>query len=171
VRENEAGTPLSFTLLTSQNPLNNAIVQVVQSQLRDVGARVELEVLEFQTMLAQHKNRDFDAVLSNWILDNFQMASAPQSLFHSSQADVAQSANRSGVRSERLDRLIERGAAATDPESARVVWREFTQALQEEQPFTFMFWVDELAASGSAVSNVTMDQRGEFVSMADWSVQ
>jgi hypothetical protein len=57
---------------------------------------VELEVLEFQTMLAQHKDRDFDAVLSNWVLDNFQMASAPQSLFHSSQAEVEQ-ARRTGA--------------------------------------------------------------------------
>jgi peptide/nickel transport system substrate-binding protein len=171
VRENEAGDRLAFALLTSQNPLNRAIVQVVQSQLSAVGARVELQVLEFQTMLAQHKNREFDAVLSNWVLDNFQMASAPQSLFHSSQADVAGSANRSGVRSDRLDGLIDRGAAATDPEAAREVWREFTVALQEEQPFTFMFWGDELAASGGGASGVTMDQRGEFSSMADWSVR
>lgn len=165
------GETLSFSLLTSQNPLNRAILQVVQSQLRDIGARVELEVLEFQTMLAQHKDREFDGVLSNWVLDNFQMASAPQSLFHSSQAEVAQSANRSGVRSARLDELIERGAAATDQDEARAVWREFTEALQEEQPFTFMFWADELAASSDAVSGVTMDQRGEFSSMADWSIR
>ena len=170
VREKD-GQPLAFSLLTSQNPLNRAIVQVVQNQLREVGARVELQVLEFQTMLAQHKNREFDAVLSNWILDNFQMASAPQSLFHSSQADVEGSANRSGVRSERLDRLIEEGAAATSPEEARDVWRRFTEALQEEQPFTFMFWADELAASSDAVTGVTMDQRGEFQSLPQWSVQ
>jgi ABC-type transport system substrate-binding protein len=75
------------------------------------------------------------------------------------------------VRSGRLDRLIDRGAAATDPEAAREVWREFTVALQEEQPFTFMFWGDELAASGGGASGVTMDQRGEFSSMADWSVR
>ncbi len=169
VREKN-GQPLAFSLLTSQNPLNRSILQVVQSQLREVGAEVELRVLEFQTMLAQHKNREFDGVLSNWVLDNFQMASAPQSLFHSSQADVEQSANRSGVRSAALDQLIEQGAAATDEEEARQVWRQFTEALQQEQPFTFMFWADEIAASSGAVSGVTMDQRGEFSSMADWSV-
>ncbi len=143
-------------------------MQVVQNQLTDVGAEVELRVLEFQTMLSQHRGRDFDAVLSNWILDNFQMASAPQSLFHSSQADVEGSANRSGVRSDRLDRLIEEGAAATNPDSARQIWREFTVALQEEQPFTFMFWLDELAASADAVEGVAMDQRGEFRTLPAW---
>jgi len=171
IREDAQGRPLRFRLLTSERPLNRAIVEVVQSQLRRVGAAVEVQVLEFQTMLAQHRNREFDAVLSNWVLDNFQMASAPYSLFHSSQAEIAQSANRSGVRSERLDRLIEAGAAATDPEEARRVWREFTQAIQEEQPFTFMFWLDELAATSNRLSGVTMDQRGEFQSLAEWSLR
>ena len=170
VREKD-GRPLRFSILTSERPLNRAVVEVLQSQLGRIGAEVSIEVLEFQTMLAQHKNRDFDAVLSNWVLDNFQMASTPNSLFHSSQAEIEQSANRSGVRSPRLDALIDRGAAATDPEEARAVWREFTEAVQEEQPFTFMFWLDELSAVTDNLSGYTVDQRGEFQSMAEWSLQ
>ena len=72
------------------------------------------------------------------------------------------------MRSPRLDSLIEAGAAATDPADARGIWREFTVALQEEQPFTFMFWLDELAASTDAVAGVAMDQRGEFRTLAEW---
>jgi peptide/nickel transport system substrate-binding protein len=167
VRENAAGEPLAFELMTSERPLNRAIVEVVQNQLTAVGAEVEIRVLEFQTMLSLHRSRDFDAVLSNWILDNFQMAAAPYALFHSSQAGIENSANRSGVRSHRLDSLIEAGAAATDPVVARGVWRDFTAALQQEQPFTFMFWLDELAASGG-VEGVEMDQRGEFRTLPEW---
>ena len=171
VREGPGGRRLAFSLLTSERPLNRAIVEVVQSQLREVGAAVEIQVLEFQTMLTQHRGREFDAVLSNWVLDNYQMASAPYSLFHSSQAEVEGSANRSGVRDPELDRLIEEGMAATDPAAARDVWRRFTERLQREQPFTFMFWLDELAASGDAVTGVVMDPRGEFQSMAEWAVR
>ncbi|HSH44766.1 MAG TPA: ABC transporter substrate-binding protein [Longimicrobiales bacterium] len=170
VRERN-GQRLEFSILTSERPLNRAIVEVLQEQLRGIGAAARVEVLEFQTMLSQHRNRDFDAVLSNWVLDNFQMASAPYALFHSSQAEVEQSANRSGVRNAELDALIEAGAAATDPEEARATWREFTELLHQEQPFTFMFWLDELAASSEAVSGVEMDQRGEFRTMAEWSVR
>ena len=119
-------------------------------------------------MLSAHRSRDFDAVLSNWVLDNFQVAAAPYALFHSSQADIDGSANRSGVRSPRLDSLIEAGAAATDPDEAREIWRDFAVALQREQPFTFMFWLDELAASSDAVAGVAMDQRGEFRTLPEW---
>jgi peptide/nickel transport system substrate-binding protein len=171
MRQGPDGQPLRFRLMTSERALNRAIVEVVQAQLRRVGATIQIEVLEFQTMLAQHRSREFDAVLSNWVLDNFQMASAPRSLFHSAEADIEGSANRSGVRSPRLDRLIEAGAVATDPGQARRVWREFTETLQEEQPFTFMFWMDDISGTRDGVSGYSTDERSEFVSMREWSVR
>ncbi|MDX1673557.1 MAG: ABC transporter substrate-binding protein [Longimicrobiales bacterium] len=170
VRERD-GSPLSFSILTSERPLNRSMVEAIQSRLAAVGATVEIRVLEFQTMLSLHRERAFDAVLSNWVLDNFQMAAAPYALFHSDQAGIPGSANRSGVRSARLDSLIEAGAVATDPAEAARVWRAFTVAVQEEQPFTFMFWLDELAASSDAVTGVEMDQRGEFRTLPRWRLR
>jgi peptide/nickel transport system substrate-binding protein len=170
-RRGPEGQPLRFRIITSERPLNRAIVEVVQDQLRRVGVAAQVEVMEFQTMLAQHRAREFDAVLSNWVLDNFQMASAPRSLFHSDEAAVEGSANRSGVSNPRLDRLIDEGAVATDAGRARNIWRELTEVLQEEQPFTFMFWLDDLAAARDVVSGFETDERSQFVSMREWSVR
>ncbi len=168
VRENAAGRPLRFTIMTSDAPLNRAIVEVVQSRLRRVGAAVDIRVVEFQTLLSQHRGRDFDAVFTSWVLDNFQVASAPMALFHSRWADVPGSANRSSYANPRADRLIEAGAAATDPDAAREIWGELTELLREDQPFTFMFWLDELAAARRVVQGIVMDPRGELVNIADW---
>jgi peptide/nickel transport system substrate-binding protein len=168
VREKD-GRPLRFTLLSADDALRRAVSEVLQAQLRLAGADVEIRVLEFQTMLQQHRDRDYDAVFTNWVLDNFQVAAAPYALLHSAQAEIAQSANRSGVRSPRLDGLIERGARATDPAAQRAAWGEFTAALQEEQPLTFMFWLYELAASRDAVGGVEMDPRGELRTIARWT--
>lgn len=169
IRENAAGRPLRFTLITNQeNPLNRAVVEVVQGQLRRVGADARIRLLEFQTLLTQHRARDFDAIFTNWVLDNFQVASAPYALFHSRWAAVPGSANRSSFADPRADALIERGMVATDPETAEAIWRELTELLNEQQPFTFMFWLDELAASREQVQGVVMDPRGELVSIADW---
>jgi peptide/nickel transport system substrate-binding protein len=134
-----------------------------------VGADVEIRIVEFQTMIAAHRGREFDAIFTNWILDNFQVASSPNALFHSSKADVPLSSNRSAVRIPALDSLIERGGAATDAETQKRIWRDFTLKLQEEQPVTFMFWLNELAASGASVDGVVMDPRGELLSMPEWT--
>jgi peptide/nickel transport system substrate-binding protein len=170
LRENAQGQPLRFTLLSSDDALRRSVIEVLQSQLRRAGADVQIRVIEFQTMLAQHRNRDFDAIFTNWVLDNFQVASSPFALFHSSQAEVARSSNRSGVRLPALDTLIERGAAATDPEQQKGIWRAFTVLLREEQPVTFMFWLNELAASRTEVQGVAMDPRGEMMTIRQWTL-
>ena len=83
IRENARGRPLRFTLMTSDAPLNRAVVEVVQSPAQAGRRGAQVAYLEFQTMLAQHKARDFDAVFTSWVMDNFQVASTPVALFHS----------------------------------------------------------------------------------------
>lgn len=167
-RTDAAGRPLSFQLLVSDNPLNRAVAEVIQAQLRRVGVDARIQVLEFQTLLTQHRGRDFDAVFHNWVLDNFQVASAPSALFHSRWAATPGSANRSSYANPRADALLEAGAAATDPDEARRVWRDFVELIQEDQPITFVFWKDELAAARTQLQGVTMDPRGKLVSIAEW---
>jgi peptide/nickel transport system substrate-binding protein len=164
------GQPLKFTLLSSDNTLNRSVVEMVQAQLRKIGVQVEARALEFQTMRAQHVKRDFDAVFTSWVLDNFNMASAPNALFHSKFAAVEGSTNRSSVSLPALDRLIEQAAGATEQDQARAQWRQITDLLQREQPVTFMYWLNELAGSQKAVQGVTMDPRGEFLSVAKWTL-
>jgi peptide/nickel transport system substrate-binding protein len=167
VREKN-GVPLRFELLTAPDAVRQNVAQAVQSQLREVGAQAELRVLEFQTMLQLHRDRDFDAIVTSWTLDNFQMAGAPYALLHSSQADVPRSANRSGVRDPALDSLIERGAAPLSTEELLDVWRGATRRLQETQPVTFLFWLDELAGARRELEGVEMDARGELRTIARW---
>jgi peptide/nickel transport system substrate-binding protein len=170
IRENAQGQRLAFTLLSSDDALRRSVVEVLQSQLRRTGADVQIRIMEFQTMLQNHRSRDFDAVFTNWVLDNFDLASAPMSLLHSSQADIEQSPNRSSVRIPQLDQAIERAAGATDEGAQRQSWSQFTQILQQEQPLTFMFWLNELAGTRANMQGVEMDPRGEFHSIARWTV-
>jgi peptide/nickel transport system substrate-binding protein len=77
IRTNAQGQPLRFTLLASDDALRRSVVEVLQSQFRRAGVQVDLNIVEFQTMLAQHRNREFQAVLTNWVLDNFELSAAP----------------------------------------------------------------------------------------------
>ena len=169
IRESAQGHRLAFTLLTSDDQLRRSVVEVLQSQLRRVGVDAQIRVMEFQTMRQAHVSRDYDAVFTNWVLDNFQVASAPMALLHSREAAKEGSANRSVVRLPELDAAMQRGAAATEDDAARSAWADVTRILQQEQPMTFMFWLNELAASRRTVSGVSMDPRGEFRSITQWS--
>lgn len=161
------GRRLKFTLLTvASSPVLSDVAQIVQAQLARVGVQVEPQLLEWQTVLSQHRARDFDAVLTNWVLDNFRVD--PRPLFHGSQAATEGSANRSSYASAVADSLMDLGVTLTDETEARRVWARFTRVLQRDQPITFLFWNDELAGVRDGLEDVRMDARGELVTLPRW---
>lgn len=167
VRERD-GRDLRFELLTGQaNPVHADLVQMIQAQLGRVGVSVEPRLLEWQTVLSRHRARDFEAVLTNWVLDGFRVD--PRPLFHSSQVEVEGSANRSSYANAVADSLMDLGVRLTDRARAREVWTEFARVLQEDQPFTFLFWNEELAGVSRRLEGVEMDARGELRGLPGWS--
>ncbi|MFO7587107.1 MAG: ABC transporter substrate-binding protein [Gemmatimonadota bacterium] len=163
----KAGRPLAFELLTNQrNPVYGDLAQVLQAQLARVGAAVTPRLLEWQTVLSLHRGRDFDAVLTNWVLDNFRVD--PRPLYHSEQAAREGSANRSSYASPVADSLMEIGARTLDDAEARAIWTEFARVVGRDQPITPLFWQDELAGVSRRLENVRMDARGELVTLPRW---
>lgn len=161
------GVRLSFELLANQrNPIYGDIAQIIQADLQAIGVEVRPRLLEWQTVLSMHRGRDFDAVLTNWVLDNFRVD--PRSLFHSSQVAIENSANRSSYSNPVADSLMDLGARTMNDDVARDIWAEFSRVLQADQPVTFLFWQDELAGIGPGLAGVTMDARGELVTLPRW---
>ncbi len=161
------GRPFRFQLLANQrNAIYPDMAQVVQAQLRRVGVDAQPRLLEQQSILSMHRARDFDAVLTNWVLDNFRVD--PRPLFHSDQLAVAGSANRSSYSDPVADSLMDLGARTTEAAEAKRIWQQFSEGLQADQPFTFLYWQDELAAVSRELAGVVMDARGELVTLPRW---
>jgi len=166
VRE-RGGVPLRFELLaSSRNPVFGDLVQVIQAQLAKVGVDVRPRLLEWQTVLGMHRSRDFDAVLTNWVLDGFRVD--PRPLFHSSQALIEGSANRGSYESAEADSLMDRAAVTLDPAEATGLWGAFARVIQRDQPITMLFWNDELIAFRREVVPAALDARGELATLARW---
>jgi len=161
------GRPFRFTLLANQrNPLYGDVAQIVQAQLRRVGVQVDVRLLEWQTMLSLHRARDYDAVLTNWVLDNFRVD--PRPLFHSDQVGIPGSANRASYANPVADSLMDLGVRTMDDSAAAAIWSQFSRVLQRDQPLTFLFWQHELAGVSARLKGVRMDARGELVTLPRW---
>lgn len=161
------GVRLAFDLLANQrSPIHGDIAQMIQRDLAAIGVEVTPRMLEWQSVLASHRGRDFDAVLTNWVLDNFRVD--PRPLFHGSQVAVQGSANRSSYSSPAADSLMDLGTRTTDEARAAEVWDEFTRVLQQDQPVTFLFWQEELAGVTRRLDDVRMDARGELATLPSW---
>ena len=164
-----SGAPFQFTLLVnSANRMHQDIATVIQQGLGRLGIAVELRTIEFQTLLQQHRARQYDAVISNWTLDTFKVDPTP--LFTCAEAERAGSANRASFCDPAIDALIERGLRSTDPSEAVGTWEEFSRRLQEQQPITFLFWSEDLAGLGARMQNVETDVRSKIVNIDEWWV-
>ncbi|HEU0013338.1 MAG TPA: ABC transporter substrate-binding protein [Longimicrobium sp.] len=165
----KGGQPLRFGLtINSANRLHGDIAQMMKQQLREIGVQVDLRPQEFQSMLQQYKAREYDAVLANWGLDTFRVDPTP--LFSCAQARVKNSANRTGYCNPRADQVMQQAMAATDAARAKQLWAQFSQILQQDQPVTFLFWMEDLAGVGPRLRNVTTDPRSKIVNIAEWWV-
>jgi peptide/nickel transport system substrate-binding protein len=161
------GRPFRFVLLVNAaNQLHQDIATVMQEQLAEIGVALELRTVEFQTLLQQHKAREYDAVISNWTLDTFRVDPTP--LFACEEARTPLSANRTGYCSPEADELIEAGLRTTDEEEAREIWAEFSEVLREDQPLTFLFWAEDLAGVRPRLRSVEMDVRSKLAEVEDW---
>lgn len=160
------GQPLRFSLISSEDQLRQDLTVVIQRQLRDIGADVQVRALEFQSLVQQHRSRNYDAVLSSWILDSFRVDPTP--LFSCEEARKPESANRAGYCNPDADQLIDAGLRETDPERATEIWGEFSRILQRDQPITFLFWQEQLSAVNERIQGVEMDIRGKLVTAPEW---
>jgi len=163
----KGGQPLRFTLMVNAaNRMHQDIAAVVQQQLQQVGVQVDIRQSEFQTLLQQHRGRQYDAVIANWTLDTFKVDPTP--LFSCQQARTEQSANRAGFCDPTVDQLTTQGLQTTDAGAAKQTWAQFSQRLQQLQPITFLFWSEDMAGVGPRLQNVEMDVRSKLANVTQW---
>jgi peptide/nickel transport system substrate-binding protein len=160
------GQPLRFTLLSSEDRLRQDLTVVIQQQLRQIGVDVQVRAVEFQTLLQQHREREYEAVIAGWSLDNFRVDPSP--LFSCAEAQRIGSPNRAGYCNPDADRMIEAGLRETNESRAQEIWGEFSRILQRDQPITFLAWPEQLSAVHARLQGVEMDVRGKLLTAPQW---
>lgn len=169
VRENAEGTPLSFSVkYNTGNQQRQDVAELMQAQLAPLGIAVRPEVVEWATLLEQINTpdlRDFDGVVMGWVPE-FKLDD--MDLFHSERID--QPFAWSGTENPEIDRLLEAISTTVDRDDARGLIREYQRALMEEQPYTFFYFPERLDGVNKRVRGVTMDARGEWLSVRQWYI-
>lgn len=168
IRENADGLPLQLTVKYNQgNEERRDIAEIMQAQLGEIGVGIQPQVVEWATMLSQiqSRERDFDGVVMGWVTE-FRIDDTD--LFASSRRDEAYA--YSGTQNETLDRLMEELPLIVDREEALPKWRQYQYELVAEQPYTFIYFQDRLNGINTRLQDVTMDARGEWVNIREWSI-
>jgi peptide/nickel transport system substrate-binding protein len=60
-----------------------------------------------------------------------------------------------GYDNETVDRLIESGRVELNREKAATIWKQVQEIIYQDQPYTYLFWIDKIAVAHIRFKNVT----------------
>lgn len=169
IRENAAGVPLELEVkFNDGNQTRQDIAEIMQAQLSQIGVAVQPTVVEWTTLIEQitSEERNFDGVVIGWVTE---LKVDDTDLFSGGRLDGPYAF--SGTRNARLDQLLDTLQEIPDREEALPLWREYQRVLNEEHPYTFLYYSDRLAGVNERVRDVEMDVRGEWLNIDDWWIE
>ncbi len=165
IRE-RGGRTLSFDLLTVGSG-DNGLEQMLQAQLRDVGADARIRQLELATFLAvaQGVDRDFDALVTG-IPGDLSLGYVAAMFNSGDPSPLAYS----GYQSEEFNEAIEWSRRTVSEAELREAWGQAQRVLARDKPVAWLYHSRGVQGVNRRVRGVRLDLRGELAGIARWSV-
>ena len=166
------GKRLAFKMMINTgNAQRKSIATRIQSDLAKIGAKVELEVVDYNQMSARLKQHDFESYVGGW---NIATKVDPKPTFHSVSANGRY--NFVNYTDPFVDSLIDRGRIMniSDPairKEAEDVWKAFQQRLHYDQPYTMIVEIRKLTGVNKRLRNVRVSALKWLDNVASWWIE
>jgi len=146
------GIPFRFEfLISSGSTFAEQLSTILKEDLGQIGISMEIRKLEWAVFIQQIQDRKFDAVTLGWSLS---VEADPYQVWHSSQSD--RGSNFVGFVNDEADWIIEEARVTFDRARRIELYHRFHEILHEEQPYTFLFCTESLAAVHRRFRNVVV---------------
>ncbi len=158
------GERLQFTLsYPSGNVQRERNAEIIQSMLGDVGIDIELEMMEFGSLIPKvYDERDFDLYLMGWSL---ALEADPSGIWLSTDQW-----NAVGFDHPDNDPLILAGRETMDLEERAEIYREWQQLLVEEAPYVFLYSEEEAFVHTPDLKNFQGDAFSMWWNVEQWEL-
>jgi peptide/nickel transport system substrate-binding protein len=162
------GRSLDFGILApSSSRARMSYATLIQQQLRGVGARVNLESVDFPTFMARLGARTFDAAMLAISTD--PSPSGAKQSWHSASAARGGN-NYVSYRSSRFDALLDSAVASFDLAAIKAYARRAYQTLVDDAPAIWLYDVLTMAAVHRRVRITGLRADGYWAGLADWHI-
>lgn len=142
------GQKFEFEVLTRTLPPTVPLMQYIlqmQANLKKLGIKMELRMLEWSAFLEKIDRGDFDVCRLAWALSSPPDKSDPFQIWHSSSIGE-QGSNHIAYANPKIDDLIIRMRRELDSGKRKELLLEFQKILYDEQPYTWLYMPAELRA-------------------------
>lgn len=158
----QGGEPFRFTLIVNQeNPRTMQIADFVQANFAAVGVDAQIEKLTADAFIERLRRRDYDAALTSW---SASLIGNPSVIWGQESPT-----NLTGYQRAELDALLAQGRTA-DPAARRQIWRDVQQLIYDDQPYAFLYWVDEIVGIHNRVQDASVDLISPIHDLWRWNI-
>ncbi|MGE5399531.1 MAG: ABC transporter substrate-binding protein [Ignavibacteriales bacterium] len=164
----EKGTQkFSFTLaIPGGNPRRAFAASVIKHNLRAVGIDVRVETLELGYLIDNLNSKKLDAwIVSLYIPLPFDL----KSCWHSDLK--AANLNFASYRNKNADYIIEQIQKTNSPDELNNYYKKIQMLLHEDEPVSFLYWVDNVVAYNKKIKNIKIDPLGVIHDCWEWSTK
>lgn len=162
------GQKFEFTLMTNaENKLRGEAAIRLQSYYKEVGVTMNIERLEFNSMVERLHKRDFEAALGGWSAGLFV---DPVDVWHSDPPDRPHEFNYTSYANPKADELIDRGMKTPKPEEAAPIWKELQAVIYDDQPYLFLWWRDEIVGLDKRFEKYEINVLSTLSHLERWEV-
>ena len=159
------GKKFEFTLSSATgNQLKADVAVITQEQLGKIGIKVNIEMLEWTTFIDQIQGKNFDACVNGWSTPYYV---DPTPVFHSGSTEMF---NFISYHNPKVDQLIEKGRVEMDQQVAAETWKEFHKIIYDDQPYTFLFWIDQAVAVKNTYKDVKPLALSSVYDLENWYI-
>ncbi len=173
------GQRFEFTLSTNTGNKRRSDTSIlIQAHLERVGIKVNIEKQESNTFFENMRKKDYQAALTGWSAALFV---DPSTIWHSDVTcdgpDAAPDCkprkyefNFVGYSNPKADALMDKGLATPDPAEAAPLWRELQEVIYDDQPYLFMWWMDEIVGIHERFEDTSIDVLSPLRNLHEWNV-
>lgn len=163
----KAGRKLEFSLLApTSSAVRVKMAVLIQEQLRQAGAKVDVEQVDFNAMQQRLRARDFDAAMQVLATDP-----VPDAVLQSWGANsIANGTNFGAYNNPKFDALIDSGSKQSDPAKGREMLGRAYQMILDDAPAVWLFEPVLMAARHKRLRTPNMRLDAWWVGLPEWSI-
>ncbi len=164
----KGGKKFSFTLSTNtgnKRRANSAVL--LQAQLKQVGVEMNIEQTETNAFFENLRKRDYEAALGGWSAGLFV---DPASVWGCDTEEKRNEFNFTGYCNPKVEELISKGLDTPNPKDAAPIWKEMQAEIYDDQPYLFLWWMDEIVAIHNRFDNTHIDMLSRLNRLHEWEV-
>jgi peptide/nickel transport system substrate-binding protein len=161
--------PLQFSILVpSTSTPRQQMVVLMQDMMKRVGARMDIERVDFPTMGARTKAHDYDAAFEGMSLD--PTPSGIRQEWSTAAAKGEGTSNTGYYMSSTFDAFVDSAVASRDPQAAIAYYRRAYATIIDDAPGIWMYELPSIAGMSVNVHPAPMRADLWFAHLADWTV-